>query len=47
MIITQERIEIFNKQNKKNFSVRITDLKDDNGEPAGTLVEFTIQYKEI
>lgn len=46
MIITQERIEIFNKQNRKNFSVKITDLKDDNGEPAGTSVDFTIQYKE-
>lgn len=46
MLITQERIEIFNKQNRKNFSVKITDLKDDKGEPAGTLVEFTIQYKE-
>lgn len=46
MIITQERIEIFNKQSRKNFSVKITDLKDDDGEPAGTIVEFTIQYKE-
>ena len=46
MIITQERIEIFNKQNQKNFSVKITDLKDEKGEPAGTMVEFIIQYKE-
>jgi ligand-binding sensor domain-containing protein/uncharacterized membrane-anchored protein YhcB (DUF1043 family) len=46
MMITQERIEIFNKQNRKNFSVRITDLKDEHGDAAGTLVEFTIQYKE-
>jgi hypothetical protein len=46
MLITQERIEIFNRQNRKNFSVKITDLKDDAGEAAGTLVEFTIQYKE-
>lgn len=46
MMITQERIEIFNRQNRKNFSVKITDLKDGTGEPAGTLVEFTIQYKE-
>ncbi|MBP6871809.1 MAG: histidine kinase [Bacteroidales bacterium] len=46
MIITQERIEIFNKQNRKNYAVRITDLRDDNGEAAGTLVEFTIQYRE-
>jgi ligand-binding sensor domain-containing protein len=47
MIITQERIEIFNKQNRKNFAVKVTDLKDGQGEPAGTMVEFTIQYKEI
>ncbi|NTV83389.1 MAG: histidine kinase [Bacteroidales bacterium] len=47
MMITQERIEIFNKQNKKNFSVKITDLKDEQGKPTGTMVEFTIQFKEI
>jgi ligand-binding sensor domain-containing protein len=47
MTITQERIEIFNKQNRKNFSVKIVDLKDEHGEPSGTRVELTIQYKEI
>jgi hypothetical protein len=47
MIITKERLEIFNKQNRQNFSVRVTDLKDENGEAAGTRVEFTIIYKEI
>jgi ligand-binding sensor domain-containing protein len=47
MNITQERIEIFNRQNRKNFSVRVTDLKDEKGEPAGTRIEFTIQYQEI
>ena len=47
MTITQERIEIFNKQNRKNFSVKIVDLKDELGEPSGTMVELTIQYKEI
>jgi sensor histidine kinase YesM len=47
MIITQERIEIYNRQNRKSFAVRITDLKDEKGEPAGTRVEFTIQYKDI
>jgi hypothetical protein len=46
MLITQERIEIFNKQNRKNFTVKVTDLKDSQGEAAGTRVEFTIQYKE-
>jgi LytS/YehU family sensor histidine kinase len=47
MNITQERIEIFNKQNQKNFSVKIIDLKDKQGEPTGTMIEFVIQYKEI
>jgi sensor histidine kinase YesM len=47
MIITQERIEIFNKQNRKNFSVKVTDLKDQHGEATGTQVEFTIHYKEV
>jgi ligand-binding sensor domain-containing protein len=47
MTITQERIEIFNKQSRKNFSVKIIDLKNDLGEALGTRVEFTIQYKEI
>jgi ligand-binding sensor domain-containing protein len=47
MTITQERIEIFNKQSRKNFSVRIIDLKNEKGEASGTRVEFTIQYKEI
>jgi ligand-binding sensor domain-containing protein len=47
MSITQERIEIFNKQSRQNFSVRIIDLKDAQGVPTGTRVEFTIQYKEI
>jgi len=46
MMITQERIEIFNRQNRKNFSVKISDLKNDQGESLGTKVEFTIQYKE-
>jgi LytS/YehU family sensor histidine kinase len=47
MIITQERIEIYNRQNRKNFAVRITDLKDEKGDAAGTRIEFTIQYQEI
>lgn len=47
MSITQERIEIFNKQSRQNFSVRIIDLKDNQGNATGTRVEFTIHYKEI
>ncbi len=47
MLITQERLEILNKQSRKNYSVQITDLKDERGEAAGTRVEINIQYQEI
>lgn len=47
MIITQERLEILNKQRKKGFSVKVTDLKDEKGEAAGTRVEIIIQYREV
>jgi len=47
MIITQERLQILNKQSSKNSLFRVIDLKDDNGEAAGTRIELDIQYKEI
>jgi streptogramin lyase len=47
MLITQQRLEILNKQSRKNYSVQITDLKDEQGAAAGTRVEFIIQYQEI
>jgi len=47
MIITKERLEILNKQNMKEFSVRVIDMKDENGEPTGTRVEIMVHYKEI
>ena len=46
MIITEERLQILNKQSSKNSLVRITDLKDDRGEATGTRIELDIQYKE-
>ncbi len=47
MIITQERLQILNKQSSDNSIVRITDLKDAGGEPTGTRIELDIHYKEI
>jgi len=47
MIITQERLEILNKQGRKNYAVHVTDLKDQYGNASGTRVELTIQYKEL
>ena len=47
MMITRERMEILRKQARKNFSVRVIDLKDADGRPEGTQVEITIQYNEI
>ncbi|MFO7615544.1 MAG: two-component regulator propeller domain-containing protein [Bacteroidales bacterium] len=47
MIITQERLEILNKQGQKNYAVSVTDLKDEYGNASGTRVDLTIQYKEL
>jgi sensor histidine kinase YesM len=47
MIITQERLQILNKQSSRNSFVRITDLKDPDGEAAGTRIELDIQFKDI
>jgi len=46
MLITMERLEVLNKKNGENFSVKVIDLKDNNGEAAGTRVELRISYKE-
>jgi LytS/YehU family sensor histidine kinase len=46
MIITKERLEILTKQHKEKFNVKVTDLKDNNGEPSGTRVEITMHYIE-
>ena len=47
MMITQERLEILSKQRKKGFSIKITDLKDESGDAAGTRVEIIMQFREI
>jgi len=47
MMITQERLDILNKQRRKSFSVKVIDLKDDQGQASGTRVEITILFKEI
>lgn len=41
--ITEERINIYNKQRNGNGSVTITDLYDGNNNPAGTRVEIIIK----
>lgn len=46
MHITKARLEMLNKRNAEEFTVRVTDLKDKNGEAAGTRVELNIQYYE-
>lgn len=47
MIITQERLDILNQYSKDQYTVKVIDLKDKNGNPAGTRVEVSIVYKEI
>lgn len=42
MRITQDRLEIINRLQGSNLSLAITDLFDDNGNPAGTRVEIFI-----
>jgi ligand-binding sensor domain-containing protein len=44
MLITRERLEILNKQNTEKFAVKVVDLKDGEGRPAGTRVEINILY---
>ena len=39
-MVTQERLEIINKTN--DVSVKITDLKNKNGQPTGTRVEIFV-----
>jgi ligand-binding sensor domain-containing protein len=46
MYITQARLEMLNQEKAEDFSVKVTDLKNKNGTPAGTRVELHIQYNE-
>ena len=46
MSLSQERVNLHNKQQENKVSIRITDKFDDDGEPGGTLVEITfINYR--
>jgi hypothetical protein len=43
MKLTQDRINIFNQHSDGSDSVKITDLFDENQQPAGTKIEFAIK----
>ncbi|MBN1338666.1 MAG: tetratricopeptide repeat protein [Bacteroidales bacterium] len=45
MEVTGERLNIMKKQTGENITAVITDLKDENNQPAGTNVELKIPYK--
>lgn len=47
IIITRERLEILNSQLKNKISVEITDIKDAEGNAAGTRVRLVIPYIEM
>jgi LytS/YehU family sensor histidine kinase len=47
MVITKERLEILNKQNKDQITVNVIDLLNDRGNPKGTKVEINIPYKDV
>jgi hypothetical protein len=47
MMITRERLEIMKRQNKEDFSVDVEDLKDPDGNAAGTRVSISMHYREI
>ncbi len=44
MLITRERLEILNKQGRDKFAVKVIDLIEKDGTPAGTRVEINIFY---
>ncbi|NVO04337.1 MAG: histidine kinase, partial [Bacteroidetes bacterium] len=47
MEITKERLEILNRQHKGQTSVRIIDLRDENGKAIGTKVELSIPFIDL
>ena len=47
MIITKDRLEILNKQQKGHISVNVIDMNDENGNSLGTKVEIIIPFKDI
>ena len=46
MLITKERLEILNKQNKEKVAVKVIDLHDGEGNAKGTRVEINMLYVE-
>jgi ligand-binding sensor domain-containing protein len=47
MLITKERLDILNQQNKSQTTVNIIDLKDSAGNATGTRVEIMIPVKDL
>jgi hypothetical protein len=47
MIITRERIDLLNRQNKGKYSINIIDLKDESDKAQGTRVEIMMFYQEL
>jgi ligand-binding sensor domain-containing protein/two-component sensor histidine kinase len=47
MDITEERMELYGKQNGEGFSVEITDLKDQADNPLGTEVELIFPAEQL
>jgi ligand-binding sensor domain-containing protein len=44
MLITMERLQVLNRNKNEDFSIRIIDLKDNNGLPSGTRVELLMAF---
>jgi sensor histidine kinase YesM len=47
MMITKERLEILNRKTDDKFTIKVIDLKDKDGKPAGTRVELLITPQEL
>ncbi|MBU2650101.1 MAG: histidine kinase [Bacteroidetes bacterium] len=47
MMITQERLDLLNKQHKDKYSVKVIDLSDNNGNATGTRVEIRMIFEEL
>ncbi|MBM3435378.1 MAG: tetratricopeptide repeat protein, partial [Bacteroidetes bacterium] len=45
--ITRERLEVLSKRHKQKYSLKLTDLMDDEGKPVGTLVVFEMPFKDV
>lgn len=46
MLITKARLEILNRQGSDDFTVKVTDIKDQEGNALGTRVELKLPYRE-